>query len=208
MKKSVACLAVAILCTTCSAALAISFGGPGGKWPASWPQQLEPLRKQAWTWEHGFGGISYDIPFDDREQFESVWPTILKLKSEGAPIILMRGRHVRVDPAQSAGVRIMLPPELSAAAKARRSAATSTPPEEPPSANRGTAAKPDHRAGPAAETDRAPAKPSPPATLGESIPAGRLPDVSIMLIVDGEIVDLNRIRLPADTPIIDRRFED
>ena len=27
------------------------------------------------------------------------------------------------------------------------------------------------------------------------------------LVVDGEIVDLNRIRLPADTPIIDRRFE-
>ena len=30
----------------------------------------------------------------------------------------------------------------------------------------------------------------------------------IELVVDGEIVDLNRIRLPADTPIIDERFED
>lgn len=30
----------------------------------------------------------------------------------------------------------------------------------------------------------------------------------IELVVDGEVVDLNRIPLPADTPIIDRRFEE
>jgi len=30
----------------------------------------------------------------------------------------------------------------------------------------------------------------------------------IELIVDGNIVDLNRIHLPADTPIIDERFKD
>ena len=32
--------------------------------------------------------------------------------------------------------------------------------------------------------------------------------VDIVLITDGKIVDLNRIRLPADTPIIDNRFKD
>ena len=30
--------------------------------------------------------------------------------------------------------------------------------------------------------------------------------IYIELIVDGEIIDLNRIQLPADTPIIDERF--
>ena len=30
----------------------------------------------------------------------------------------------------------------------------------------------------------------------------------IELVVDGEIVDLNRIPLPADTPIVDERFKD
>lgn len=30
---------------------------------------------------------------------------------------------------------------------------------------------------------------------------------SIELVVDGEIVDLNRIELPADTPIVDKRFK-
>ena len=34
------------------------------------------------------------------------------------------------------------------------------------------------------------------------------PASSIELVVDGEIVDLNRISLPADTPIIDERFKD
>ena len=29
----------------------------------------------------------------------------------------------------------------------------------------------------------------------------------IELVVDGDIVDLNRIRLPAETPIIDERFK-
>jgi hypothetical protein len=29
----------------------------------------------------------------------------------------------------------------------------------------------------------------------------------IDLIVDGDVVDLNRIPLPADTPIIDERFQ-
>lgn len=32
--------------------------------------------------------------------------------------------------------------------------------------------------------------------------------IYIELIADGEIVDLNRIQLPADTPIIDERFKD
>ena len=30
--------------------------------------------------------------------------------------------------------------------------------------------------------------------------------IDIELIVDGDIVDLNRIPLPTDTPIIDKRF--
>ena len=30
----------------------------------------------------------------------------------------------------------------------------------------------------------------------------------IELVVDGDIVDLNRLKLPADTPIIDERFKE
>jgi len=35
-----------------------------------------------------------------------------------------------------------------------------------------------------------------------------LAETTLILVVDGNIVDLNRIRLPADTPIIDERFKD
>ena len=45
---------------------------------------------------------------------------------------------------------------------------------------------------------------APPA--GEA--ATREHPIYIELVVDGDIVDLNRIPLPADTPIIDERFKD
>jgi hypothetical protein len=45
--------------------------------------------------------------------------------------------------------------------------------------------------------------------VGDQVTGGRWEQtIYIELIVDGEIVDLNRIPLPADTPIIDERFKD
>jgi hypothetical protein len=32
--------------------------------------------------------------------------------------------------------------------------------------------------------------------------------VSLVVYVDGNVIDLNRIPLPADTPIVDERFKD
>ena len=137
---------------------AISFGGPGGKWPKTWPKQLEPLRKEAWTWEHGFGGMSYDIPFATREEFEAAWPHILTLKSKDARIYLLRGSHLRVAEGKTgAGVRVVPPRDVTLA-------------------------------------------------QAEKLPANIV--TTIWLVVDGKIVDLNRIALPADTTIIDERFKE
>jgi hypothetical protein len=150
--------AVAISFCTAGSVYAISFGGPGGEWPKTWPKELEPLRKTAWTWEHGFGGRSFDIPFASREEFEAAWPHILKLKAKGATITLLRGPHLRVGKeGKSAGVLLAPPREVTR--------------EE-----------------------------------AEKLPANII--TTIRLVVDGEIVDLNRIPLPADTPIIDERFKD
>jgi hypothetical protein len=152
MKRTIAFMAAVAFCMVGSV-FALSEGGPGGQWPKSWPQELEPLRKQAWTWEHDFAGKSYDIPFANRKEFESAWPHILKLKSQGAAITLMRGSHLRVGPGKTtAGVRI-----------------------------------------------------DPPA---KSVSDGPHSLTRITLVVDGEIVDLNRIQLPAETAIIDERFKD
>jgi hypothetical protein len=150
--------AAAIAFCAASSAFAISFGGPGGKWPKTWPKELEPLRKEAWTWEHGFGGMSYDIPFATREEFEAAWPHILTLKTKDAKITLVRGSHLRVAEGKSAsGVHLALPREVTTA-------------------------------------------------QAENLPANIV--TTIWLVVDGEIVDLNRIALPADTTIIDERFKE
>ena len=130
-----------------------------GAWPADWPKALEPLRKDAQTYEGPMlPSLHHAISFDDREKFESVWPVILKLKSKGAPIILKRGPSFWFDKTHMLGVCIHTPPEKQLPI----------------------------------DGDKA---------------ANRLDRTNyIELIVDGEIIDLNRILIPSDTPIIDQRF--
>ena len=157
-------LVVAIVVSAAVPVHAFSSGGPGGKWPKSWPRELEPLRKQAWTWMGGLVGIiSYHVPFSNRKEFEAAWPHILKLNSKGVAITLVRGPRVnawKVFPkkknktgvrGKSAGVIIRMPLK--------------------------------------------------------NTKAGPYSKIAITLVVDGNTVDLNRIRLPANTPITDRRFE-
>jgi hypothetical protein len=48
---------------------------------------------------------------------------------------------------------------------------------------------------------------APPAPRAGA-PAAPEGTIYIELVVDGDVVDLNRIRLPADTPINDDRFKD
>jgi hypothetical protein len=142
--------------------------GNEGKWPNSWPKEMEPLRKQSRTL---VGPMSehrhYAIPFAKREEMESAWPQILKVKSKGAPVVIVRGPNFFLGENKKAGVVVHCPP-LGQAEN--------------------------------------------PAT-----PEGPIPGVSnvrerwmytnyIELIVDGDVVDLNRIPLPADTPIVDERF--
>lgn len=119
-----------------------------GTWPSDWPQELEPCRERAETWTGPIlpkGPLAetktfYKIPFSQKDDFEKVWPALLKVKSDGAPLTL------RSTTEGSAAVRV-----------------------------RGWVT-PNRQAGHAIE-----------------------------LHVDGEVIDLNRIRLPADTPVIDER---
>jgi len=123
-----------------------------GVWPETWPKELEALRPQAKTYE-GPRRLTrlYLIPFTKREEFEAAWPHLLKVKTKGAPIFLVRGPRTDFFALQPAGVMVVTPP---------------------------VAEKPDGTA------------------------------ERIELVVDGEIVDLNRIELPADTPIVDERFKE
>ena len=138
-----------------------------GQWPNSWPKELEPLREQSRTLTGGLlNQTHYEITFVKREDFESAWPHLLKIKSKGAPIILVRSPYTSLGKVQ-AGVLV-----------------------------RAAVARSD--------------KPNSPETPIEGVTNPRVRwmyTTFIELIVDGNIVDLNRIPLPPDTPIIDERFK-
>jgi len=169
MKRTIALLAAIALGAVCCAYADYGVEDRGA-WPTSWPKELEPLRKQARTLE---GPLvlyrHYLIPFTKREDFEAAWPHLLKVKSKGVPIVLVRGPKTDFFAVQPAGVIIRTPPVNEAPG-----------PENGVSITDAQKADGDWRTN---------------ATYFE-------------LVVDGEIVDLNRIQLPADTLIIDERFKD
>jgi hypothetical protein len=152
----------------CSVAYAIYGVIDSGTWPKSWPKELEPLRKQALTLEGPIAPhLHYAIRFSKREEFETAWPHVLKVKTKGAPIVLVRGPNFFLGDENKAGVVFHCPPVDQASN---------------------------------------PATPEGPIAGVKDARMRWLNTRSIELVVDGEIVDLNRIMLPADTPIIDERF--
>ncbi len=173
MKKRIAGLAVVACCVLTSAAYALYSVNTKGDWPKSWPQELEPLRKQSYTFVGpDVESHHYAIVFNNREQFEAAWPNLLKVKTKGAPIFLMHGPNYFLDALSDnkvqTGIVVHCPPASFA-----NNPATPVGPTNSPN------------------------------------PRERWFNTTyIELVVDGEVVDLNRIPLPADTPIIDERFKD
>lgn len=168
--KRIANLAVICFCSVCSTVYGITTVTDKGTWPESWPRELEPLREQSRTVKGGLVKLThYEIPFTKREQFESVWPFILKVKSKDGPLMLMSGPSEHKDTGRtiSAGVRIWCALEGVAGI--------------PPTG---------------ANTD------------AKHLRQRWMWTTYIELVVDGTVVDLNRIPLPADTQIIDMRFKD
>jgi len=179
-----------------------------GMWPNSWPRELEPYRAHAKTIMIAAGNQEnvYEIRFENREEFEKLWPIILKLKDKKAPLRLrsvekpIKGRLFNSDKPVVRVFSHVYP------------------------------AWPQHRAG---GSKLIPAPPWPDSVI---LPTGELPEyvaisedgstwvpvnkgeepmgfmyrarTEIELVVDGTIIDLNRIPLPPDTPIIDRRFQE
>ncbi|QDU35754.1 hypothetical protein Mal4_00360 [Maioricimonas rarisocia] len=214
-RVTLSAIAVAAVLFTASAGYALWSIADKGTWPDSWPEELEPLRKQSRSLVHTSATV-YEIPFTDREQFEAAWLHILSQKSPKAPIVLYRGPHQFAGVSMAAGVRIRHPNQGTLIA----ASGSVYPPGAEASVPGGTFAK----VGP----------PWPEAVRNAD---GSLPEYVILeegkwrqyreedskgaiaqrvtirraraeieLIVDGDVVDLNRIRLPENTPIIDRRF--
>ena len=166
MKKKIILMAAIAFCAAGSA-YALYEVYDHGAWPKSWPKELEPLRKQARTLVGPeILNRHYQIPFTKREEFEAAWPHFLKVKTKGAPIILVRGPKNDFFAIKPAGLLIHSPPT-----------------DEDPGAD--------------------PPKPIP----AQDNPRSTWMNATFFELVDGDIVNLNRIALPADTPIIDERFK-
>src|SRR6185295_13274435 len=168
MKRIVVLSAVVLVLMASSAVWGLYTVSDRGDWPKSWPAELEGLRKQARTLEGPMiAARHYAIPFKNREEFEAAWPHILKTKSKGSPVILVRAPNFFLE--GKAGVVVHCPPE-------------------------GQWNNPR----------------TPEAPIG-----GQNMDLRerwmytnyIELVVDGDVVDLNRIQL-GDGVVVDERFKD
>jgi hypothetical protein len=196
--------------------LARGVGSPFGDWPENWPKELEPFRERAESVIYGIvpGVVTqyYIIEFQTRDEFERVWPVVLRLKSKGAPLMLKTPDEPKTDPDDSRIVHDK--PTLMIVCP-------------PPDDDTRYELMPDGTYTLIA-----------PWTKDFELPDGALPKhvvkrkkdgkwiawdgrhsyddyeaparilqarVELRLYVDGEVVNLNRIRLPEDTPIIDAR---
>ena len=107
MKRTAAFLAVLCAASVAHADYSVSSEGT---WPKSWPTQMEPLRKQARSLRGSLADITlYEMSFTKRAEFEAAWPHILKVKTKGAPVILVRSPDTSMGRI-NAGVRIHCPP--------------------------------------------------------------------------------------------------
>lgn len=193
-------IGLAVILVTASISFASVIIWREGKWPGPWPKQLKPYRQQTRTIDIS-GDIEetvFEISFENREKFEKAWPEILKLKSEGAPLILEKGpsKYKVTGSTVEKGIRILwLSTQkiiMDDGTELRDS------PAEFAFVTTETGELPEYVI---EKNDK-----WIPYT-GQDRPGPRhRTRVDIALIIDANIIDLNRIPLPAETPIIDRRF--
>ena len=207
-----------------SLATALVMRSSAGKWPATWPKDLEPLRKQARTLEVFTGTQEhiYTIPFETREEFEKFWPLLMKVRTPGSPLIISKVGAIEKgwgDLLSNAKpcVRIKGPTGGYSGGTVKDGRL------DLKELDAGTmlfagAPWPKELSGPDGDlpeyvTTFRKADGKLAWKSLESVPEKtrgfhNRARVDIELVIDGNIVDLNRVRLPKDARIIDRRFPD
>ncbi|MFC1737362.1 hypothetical protein ACFL1X_14715 [Candidatus Hydrogenedentota bacterium] len=201
LRTSAIALSVLLVATAASLSFALSSVSDKGKWPKNWPKELEPLRNQSRTLSHNTEDM-HAIPFANRGEFERAWPHILRMKSKEAPLILLSSpkASIRIHSPRTGGYA----PVTSVAPKGIVYPPGKIGPPWPDDIKSASGALPEYVIYKEGKW-----------MLCNVVKASDLDKfvmhrarIDIELFVDGEIVDLNRIPLPADTPIIDKRFKE
>ncbi|QDU37425.1 hypothetical protein Mal4_17370 [Maioricimonas rarisocia] len=221
---------ILVLAISASSARALINVEGRGAWPADWPEVLEPLREASSTLKIGTGIQEdvYTIPIADRAMFEKVWPAILELRTPSSRLTLHR---VRAEAEAGEGPKRR---DTQAAIRIRGPAAGRYAVHRDVEQSRRTdyrqlvrVGKALAMGGPWPESIIGEDGELPEYVVSEDLEDGTLtwvaynPDavdtpkplrtrmrarIDIELVVDGEIIDLNRTRLPADVVIVDARF--
>ena len=207
-KKSTIILFAVITMQVSSFCFGAAIVSETGMWPDSWPRELEPYRNQAKTIMICAGNNEnvYEIRFENREEFEKLWPIILKLKDKKAPLRLRSiEKHIKKGKLFNSNKPVVrVYSHVYPAWPNRRSGSRKLRPAPP---------WPDSIKSPTGELPEYVAMSEDGSgwiPVEEKRPLGFMyrARTEIGLVVDGKIIDLNRILLPPDTPIIDRRFQE
>jgi hypothetical protein len=181
-----------------------------GMWPKSWPKELEPLRNNARTYNvaTALHEIIYEIHFQDRNVFERAWPLLLGLKSKGGTLTLCKVESTR--PKQEVLFSNDVPSIRIHAPESGLVGNLVAGPPWPPTALLPNGELSEY----VTSSEIHGEKTWVPVTIEKArneMEKGHFmwlmrARVDLELIIDGKIIDLNRIRIPSDTPIIDKRW--
>lgn len=219
--------ALIVFCLSASVLHAAIFPSNTGDWPQDWPEELEPYRAKSTTLGVGTGIQEniYTIPFESRDEFEKIWPVLLKQTSLGSKVRLL----VVSDKEHPAWGKFLENSRPCVHVYAPSGGWSVNPKYDLPPQELQTKIEQLIKDG---EMIRATA-PWPDYLIGED---GRLPEyvvsyvdddgkmkwkpgqvgdgskgfynrarVDIELVIDGKIIDLNRIRFPEHVVIVDKR---
>ncbi len=176
-----------------------------GLWPADWPPALEPFRDQARTFEVNTDVLEnvYEITLRTPEELSQIWPAILQLKSDGAPL---RVSSVRTRDDKSEGlsandrpaIRIYTPAQDSSAQRVGNGMLPVGPPGLD-SVGAADGSLPEYVVVSSDGMTWVPA-------VGDAARGlKRRARVEIELVADDKIVDFRRVLVPPETPILDQR---
>ena len=225
MKRIVGLLALVLVLSASWEAMALIIPSDEGKWPASWPKELESLRKKSKTLDVATGTQEhiYTIPFENRDEFEKLWPVLVKLRTPGSPITLTRTSTVDAGwgkflPNDKPCVRIKGPTGGYLGGSAQVGGQIDLKELEagtmlfvgvpwPQEIIGAKGELPEYVSEIKTENGKRTWKPlsqTPDADRGFHFRAR----IDIELVLDGTVIDLNRIAIPNDAHIVDRRFAD